>query len=476
MKKVALTVIVFVLFLLSVPAALFAAGAVIPAQFDESYYAELQDMYGRLSKAEKKKIVIVGTSSVAFGVDVRALESEFPDYTVCPFGLYGAIGTKAMMDMSERAVKKGDIVILSPELGEQTMSMYFGGEYMWKALDGRFDMLTALPGEDLEKMPGSYASFLSQKFSYFAGGSKPPVEGVYDRTSFDETCTMVYERAGNIMPGGFDAVNPLSFDTSVMSADFAEYAAGYAERIRAKGAEFIFGFCPVNERSLVSGTTSDKIDGYADFIYDRLGCDFLGCPQNYIFEAEYFYDSNVHVNSAGSKLYTRALARDLKAHFGDNSEVSIAVPEKPPFVDVLPDTGDWDNSDAWLFEYEEIETVANGIRLTGLKNAVKKKITVPSEIDGKRVISFAPSVFAGNTTVQEIVLQSVRTVEAGAFAGCSSLATLRIAEGVSPGYIRPAEKMLDGTSGVRILVPNASVPAYLNDYYWGHFGDYIFGY
>ena len=158
-KQLAVILIIFIIFVPLIPAVVFLTGYSLPAQFDETYYGELADMYDRLVTSEKKKIVVVGTSSVAFGVECAVAEGELAasgleDYEVCKFGLYGALGTKLMMELSRDHISEGDIVIFMPEFTDQTMSLYFSASDTWRSFDGCFDLFWELEAEDMECMGG----------------------------------------------------------------------------------------------------------------------------------------------------------------------------------------------------------------------------------------------------------------------------------------------------------------------------------
>ena len=73
---------------------------------------------------------------MAFGVDSALMERELPGYTVVNFGMYAALGTTVMLDLSQDLVREGDIVILIPEQQEQTLSGFFDPAVMWQGADG----------------------------------------------------------------------------------------------------------------------------------------------------------------------------------------------------------------------------------------------------------------------------------------------------------------------------------------------------
>ena len=166
--------------LLLIPILLVVTDLLIPRQFDDTYYGELREMYQNLSATEGNKIVSVGTSSVAFGVDSALLTQELNrcglDYTVCNFGLYGTLGTKVMLDLSLDQIEEGDIVILSPELDGQVMSLYFSGSEVWYAIENDLDMFCKIP--DKGNLMGSYPGYIAQIVRFYRSG-KPTGSGIY---------------------------------------------------------------------------------------------------------------------------------------------------------------------------------------------------------------------------------------------------------------------------------------------------------
>ena len=124
MKKSWLRFIAIVL-LAALPAVLVGAvGFGIPDQFEKTFLGEFDDKVERLYEAEGEKIVIIGGSSVAFGVDAELL-SEVLGKPVVNFGLYATLGTKLMLDLSREYINEGDIIVLAHETDAQTYSLFF---------------------------------------------------------------------------------------------------------------------------------------------------------------------------------------------------------------------------------------------------------------------------------------------------------------------------------------------------------------
>ena len=125
-----------ILALLAVPVTLCAWGFLLPAVYSDTFMGELAEKVRLLEDTEEPRIIVLGGSAAAFGIDSTYIESELSGYRAVNFGMYAGLGTRAMMDLSGGSLRRGDIVIVMPEQQTQSLSGYFGAEYFWQAADG----------------------------------------------------------------------------------------------------------------------------------------------------------------------------------------------------------------------------------------------------------------------------------------------------------------------------------------------------
>ena len=112
MKKSWIRFIAFFLIFALPIAAVSSIAFIAPSRFDETFLGEFENKVDRLYETEGEKIVFIGGSSLAFGLDAKLL-SETLDKPVINFGLYATLGTKVMMDY---AVNSLESLILFNEL------------------------------------------------------------------------------------------------------------------------------------------------------------------------------------------------------------------------------------------------------------------------------------------------------------------------------------------------------------------------
>lgn len=469
MKRALITICICALILLSVPASLLGVWLATPDLYAQTFYGELAPMYDKLCAAEGKKIVVIGGSSVSFGIDSRLAQEELArcglSYTVCNFGLYGALGTKLMLELSRGEIGEGDIVVFMPEISQQTMSLYFSAAETWRAVNTNVRMFGALDDADKAAMVGGFVSFAAEKFSY-TGKSAPAGSGIYARSSFDDNCDLKkYARPFNIMPGGWDKNNVIDLAAEIPGDDFIAYVNEYAASVAARGARMYYYLPPMNVHAVQSGAMN--IEEYAAALGEKLAFPLMGDPYDALMDSEWFYDSNFHLNAAGMTARTATFADDIKTRLGVTAPSGIQVPAKP----VTPPSDDpvlGDDKDAACFLYEEGE---EGYTIVGLSEAGRGRETLqlPYTYNGRAVRTFTADTFAGNTVIREIVIgKNIDFIPDRAFDGCTSLETLRILQ-LDPSALRVGMELLAGADNCTVCVPESVLNLYINDYFWGFY-------
>ncbi len=445
-------------------AGLFAYAGSLEAAYTESYYAALPVKYDRLRTAGKEKIVVIGGSSVAFGIDSALMEEELGRPCV-NFGLYAAFGLKPMLDLSLGSLEKGDLVVIAPELSSQMFSDYVGYEYLLEALEGRSDMAMAL-GMDyaagfVAKLP-DYAKNSKKLLS--SGGLK--VSGVYAASSFDERGDMIYSREKNIMEGGFSPDNLPELTKELLSTSFVNMINTYVKAAEKKGAKVYFGICPVNERSMTD-ISNEAMEDFLQAIKEKLDCKLIASLQQHILPAGFFYDSNFHMCDDGVIANTVLLINDLKRELGDKTETVAKIP--------LPKE---DKEDSELIAEGSIDgfvykITASGVSIVGLdeKGLAAKELIVPESIENYKVTKLASGAFK-NAAAEKIVLpESVKSLSSELFAAANQLVRVEIHSSILPEV---GNSLLNGAnSALKLYVPKELYGNYMTDYFWGAFSDRI---
>ena len=462
LRNIALILIALVLSILPI-FTVVATVLIAPSQYSNAFVGALDEKYDRLVSTEEAKIVVIGGSSVAFGLDSAMIEEYF-NMPVVNFGLYAAIGTKAMLDLSRNHIGEGDIVVLSPELDPQTLSLYFSNKTTLEAIDGRYDIAKEFDVDTHIAMLGSFWSHAQDKISFMLNGTPDP-EGVYNSKNFNEYGDINYERTENVMQLYYDPNTIIDLSPEIVEAEFIDYVNDYIKSCEDRGATVYFSWCPMNEMALKEGTTTESMYAFSDFLESNINCEFISYIDSYAMDAGYFYDTNYHLNDAGVTLRTKLLIEDMLLATGKSPIVNVPTPEPPalPLADVK--FFDVDENE----KYFTYTTLGNGaLAISGLTELGKTQteLTVPLGANYVKITAIDAGAFKDGIATKLIVPENtnLRNFLDGCMDG-SSITDIMIYYVFEDGLdqsstLRPASNF----GGVKIHIPIGS--AYLNHYDW----------
>lgn len=462
MGNVKLRIAVCGLILLLVPLTLLAFAFGLPAQYDETYTAALNDKLALLEATEGPRVIIVGGSGAAFDVRTALLEAELPGYRAVNFGLYAGLGTAVMLDLAAPSIHSGDLVVFLPEQSPQTLSTYFNGALLWQAADGGTLPWSSLTAAQRRAMVGAFPAFAGQKARLYFFGDKPRGDAVYARRSFDGHGDLVCAgRTQNTMPEGFDPNMPISFDPTLLDEGLLQQLNAFSALCAQRGARLYYGFCPMNAAA-IDPTERARAEAFARALADELDCPLLGTPEDGILEAGWFFDTNFHLNETGQLAYTARLARLLKDVLGDRTPVTISVPEMPALSPSASTPGDETDADCYRYE-----TRGDGLWIVGLNEVGRQRetLTIPTACGQRPVLGFDPAVFAGSTVLRTLIIQAnIASIPDGAFSGCTRLDRI-VLRNPRPETVSVGGSLLAGTDAW-VYVPQEAFSAYCTNYFW----------
>lgn len=414
------------------------------------------------AESDKPRLILVGGSAAAFGVDSALLARELPDYQPVNFGLYAALGTRVMLDLSIKELRPGDLVVIMPEQQRQALSDTVGADTFWQAVDGDFSALACLHARDFGPLLGAFPRFAGAKFRYFLTGAPTP-DGVYRRGSFNAVGDVANPLcSANILPDGYDTTMPIRFDPSMLDTDFCDALNAYTAQAESVEAAVLYHFPPMN---VLAVANAEDIDTYADYLQSQLTAPLAGDPHACVMDAGWFYDTNFHLNVSGKAVFTRQLIRDLKAVLGDTSSTEIALPAMPARR-IQTDTEAANNSDAAYFTWESDRLVVNAA------GRGRRTLTVPGEVDGRPVTALASDTFAGCSTLEKLTIQqNITALPDGLFAKCPALQEITLTQ-PDPARLSVGQALFDGAPAFcRIRVPAASYTSYCLSYAWSPYAE-----
>lgn len=485
MKKRLLKLAVLLLVLI-IPTVIFSlVSEALPDPYKDTYLGAFRQKYQTLYETKGKKIVFIGGSGLPFGLRTDLLQKEIgDDYTVVNYGLYATLGTKFMMDTARDAIHEGDVVILCPELSEQTFSLYFNGEAVLQATDGIHASLSSLPLGNQVSTFYQYFGYSFDKIGYAASDTILDPDGVYRADSINAWGDIEYaERENNIMNNGFDVNMTITTDDTLLNQDFIDYVNDFVADCKDKKATVYFGFAPANLAAVRS--SQNKRAEFESKLKEALHCPLLGSVEDYFLEKGYFYDTNFHLNASGALAFTDRITLLLKEALGREALSSIEVPDAPPLasdvvVDVPVSGGDLVPFDKYngepnidYVDYFTYKEEGNTYKITGVKaeHLGMTEVILPSVYNGKNVTALAENALLGCTDLVRIHIGiTYKSLEKNAFNGCISLEGIYLYETDGNHIAPPLTGLLDGASrSVKIFIPEDG--NYIAGYTWSRYED-----
>jgi hypothetical protein len=420
-KTVLITLLSLLVILLPI-GILFSVVLSTPKTYSSTFVGGLNEKFERLNSTDGEKIIIVGGSSVAFGIDSRVMEEHLKK-PVVNFGLYAALGTKLMMDLSRSNIGEGDIVILSPELDPQTLSLYFSSEHTLEALDDDYSMARYVRGDNKLSLLGGLWKHAGKKLELTCGEIPDP-EGVYNSKSLNEygdvlprmtdaDGNILWEREQNVMQLYYDPTTAIDLTPDIVSDDFLDYVNEYIRFCERRGATVYFSYCPMNAAA-ITDTSDPKV--FSDYLEEKLDCEFISMIDSYIIDKAYFYDTNFHLNNSGVKIRTKTLIEDIMLAEGSYTPVDIEIPDPPALPEADVKFFGEDENDVY-FTYESLENGA--LVITGLTELGKKQqtLTVPLGADHTKITAIGKEAFSAGVCKTVIITEdtNVRNLLDGIF-------------------------------------------------------------
>ncbi|MFN2377914.1 MAG: hypothetical protein ABR538_15375 [Candidatus Binatia bacterium] len=281
----------------------------IPPDHDD-YLAIIGAKVERLEKTAAPRIVFVGGSNLAFGLDSRAVEESL-GRPVVNMGMGFNMGLRFMLDLVEPRVGAGDLVVLVPEY-----NLFFG------LLDGDERLIDVL-----ELYPPGMRHIQSQRQVLNLVENLPrharfKVERLLQGYFYPVTDDCVYcPRAFNEYGDNVAHLGLPSKDVAKM--DFLKNAArgvdteaivvvnAFAKKVEDKGARTVMLF-PCLPRPHYE-QRRDAIEDLHAALGRDLRVPLLSTPLDYVYPVEDFFDWVYHLNREGRSRRTARVIDQLRA-------------------------------------------------------------------------------------------------------------------------------------------------------------------
>ena len=317
-----------IVFLLKLVAAIcLLAGYIyhVLPQYENGYNASLIDKVERLESIDGPKIVLLGHSSLTFGIDSERIEEAF-GMPVVNMGLHGGNGNAFHEEMAKYNVAQGDIYIICHSDYDDD-NVIQDAMTAWSSIENHLNLWKILRVNDIGTMAKSFPIYLKHCLGYHSAGTgNQDPGGLYARSAFNEYGDVALLREGNQYTFEGEVVPPGIGDAAV---DRINELNGYLTK---RGATLLVAGYPIGNGNVTAEAA--EFEAFQEQLADRLDCPVISNYADYMFDYRYFYDTNLHLNTEGVALRTGQLISDIKRWKSTGTDADMDMDE---YADIIAD-------------------------------------------------------------------------------------------------------------------------------------------
>jgi hypothetical protein len=293
--------------------------AVPPHCVQTGYYTANRQKHLLLENTPSPKVVFVGGSNLAFGLDSASLERTL-QLPVINMGLCDMFGLRYVLGEVLDSIKAGDLVVMVPE--------YYMLEFGADGTSELFRNVEAYPPSALwivksySQSPAALGKLFTIFHSYVIGKWRSVVDSCVDALRGDRSFRALtrqcepewcFDKQGDYLghlqePPRSRVIFPLSCGEA--SPDSLHFINRFSQQIHARGAKLVLLPCPIPDNSY--GSSAHNIAREFEQLRRTCAAAILADPKRYVFATDDFYETPYHLNATGRKLRTQLVAEDLR--------------------------------------------------------------------------------------------------------------------------------------------------------------------
>ena len=287
---------------------------------NDNYLAAVLEKDRLIRTTPSPKIILVGGSNLAFGIDSKEMQDSL-GMSVVNMGLYAKLGLRYMLAQVEPYIKRGDVVVVVPEY-DQFYGDFANGDntlntaLLYAPADRIPDFIRSYSIVDVVLRPrveNARRSFLKAAAAAIGREDQffpPDTNPVYNRNSFNQYGDVVAHRDKKGMDPDSIFVRALppmkEFNARTLTDLNTVYRKAYNEKAFA-----YFMFPSYIDRSYEINVAA--IDSLVRRIANGTSMPVVSSPRAFVFPKNYFFDTRYHLNWEGRELRTQEMIRRLKA-------------------------------------------------------------------------------------------------------------------------------------------------------------------
>ncbi len=285
---------------------------IIMPQYPYAYLAAYVDKLERENSISEPKIILMGDSNVAYGIRSNMLE-EAIGMPVVNMGMHAGLGQTFCMDLAKKGIQEGDIVVIMPAYYSDADGLK-DGTLAWMMLENKLGLIFNVRICDFPALIKGFPAYFKRAVECWKNG----LGGIeHTRESFNHYGDISAASDTNIMEEGWLPSYP--FETEI-NIELMDYYNEYNQFVQKKGARMVMASMPIID--LMIDGRYDEVIQRQERVIEKLDFPVISDWGDYVYPAEYFYDTNYHLNDRGADVRTKQLINDLKSWMEQSGDMS----------------------------------------------------------------------------------------------------------------------------------------------------------
>ncbi len=281
----------------------------------KAYLAALQDKQSRLDSLQQSnepKMVLIGGSNVAFGINSRSLEEAF-GMPVVNMALHAGLRYEFMIKQVMDYPKPGDVYLIFPEFSQFYEPLSIGTPILYQSLEV-FPQGYEYCNQDgligpIKLRANAFIEIIQLKVKRSLG----KVLGMSEKNAYQRS---VFDHYGDIW-------TPMTLQSRykqddkhmdkdrgyLPSDDFIRLSNEFAERARESGATVLMLFPAIAEAKWDAEVAAQT----RDYLNIELKIPLVNDPADYVYDNGLFFDTKYHTTQEGRERRTQQTIEDLRS-------------------------------------------------------------------------------------------------------------------------------------------------------------------
>jgi len=310
-KRFLLNIFLFLIILICGCACLLAFDFfVVGNQYNNNYEAALIDKVDRLESLGSPKIILVGNSNLAFGINSAMIEEEM-GMDVVNTGLFLGLGNAFNENIAKLNIGEGDIVVVchnyyydDDEISDRTLA--------WVAIEKNLELWKILRPKDYVPMIEAYPEYSRKAFYRWITqtGNEHDVQ-LYQRDCFNEYGDFAYRfDSRQIDPDTY--FSEVSVPVPMVNNLCTDRLNELNRFVTDRGASMVIAAYPIAYGEYSTFSESD-FEAFRDRLQSSVDCEVISDYTDYFYSYDKFYDMLLHLKAESTDERTAQLIADLKA-------------------------------------------------------------------------------------------------------------------------------------------------------------------